>query len=66
MADLTSTALDQSPDMPSSPPAAAFSSHLFRLKNYLSLVAAPMEITISVLYWTLKAIDGKLLVSEYV
>ncbi|XP_014561577.1 hypothetical protein COCVIDRAFT_86450 [Bipolaris victoriae FI3] len=63
LADLTSTALDRSPDMPSDPPAAAFSSHLFRLKNYLALVAAPMEITISVLYWTIKAIDGKLLVS---
>ncbi|EMD62023.1 hypothetical protein COCSADRAFT_38825 [Bipolaris sorokiniana ND90Pr] len=63
LADLTSTALDQSPDMPSDPPAAAFSSHLFRLKNYLTLIAAPMEITISVLYWSIKAIDGKLLVS---
>ncbi|KAJ6277218.1 FAR-17a/AIG1-like protein-domain-containing protein [Bipolaris maydis] len=63
LADLTSTSLDQSPDMPSDPPAAALSSHLFRLKNYLALVAAPMEITISVLYWTIKAIDGKLLVS---
>ncbi|KAJ5020342.1 FAR-17a/AIG1-like protein-domain-containing protein [Bipolaris maydis] len=61
--DLTFTSLDQSPDMPSDPPAAALSSHLFRLKNYLALVAAPMEITISVLYWTIKAIDGKLLVS---
>lgn len=62
-ADLTSTALEKSPELPSDPPAAALSSHLFRLKNYLSLVAAPIEITISVLYWSLKAIDGKLLVS---
>ncbi|EUC43070.1 hypothetical protein COCMIDRAFT_101766 [Bipolaris oryzae ATCC 44560] len=63
LADLTSTALAQSPDMPSDPPAAAFSSHLFRLKNYLTLVAAPLEITISVLYWTIKGIDAKLLAS---
>ncbi|EOA80884.1 uncharacterized protein SETTUDRAFT_166311 [Exserohilum turcica Et28A] len=62
LADLTSTALEKSSQLPSDPPAQALSEHLFRLKNYLALVAAPMEITISVLYWTLKAIDGKLLV----
>jgi hypothetical protein len=61
-ADLTSTALSRSPVLPSDSPAAALSEHLFRLKNYLALVAAPIEVTISVLYWTLKAIDGKLLV----
>ncbi|RMZ74025.1 far-17a aig1 [Pyrenophora seminiperda CCB06] len=63
LADLTSTARSSSPDLPSSPPAAELSEQLFRLKNYLALVAAPIEITISVLYWTLKAIDGNLLVT---
>ncbi|KAH6866518.1 hypothetical protein J4E91_008662 [Alternaria rosae] len=62
IADLTSTALSASSTLPSNPPAVALSDHLFRLKNYLALVAAPIEITISILYWTLKAIDGKLLV----
>ena len=62
IADLTSTALSKSPSLNSDPPAIALSEHLFRLKNYLALVAAPIEVTISVLYWTLKAIDGKLLV----
>ncbi|KAI2482949.1 Far-17a-AIG1 domain containing protein [Pyrenophora tritici-repentis] len=62
-ADLTSTALSASPDHPSSPPAAELSDQLFRIKNYLALVAAPIEITISLLYWTLKVIDGNLLVT---
>jgi len=62
IADLTSTALSKSPSLNSDPPAVALSEHLFRFKNYLALVAAPIEVTISVLYWTLKAIDGKLLV----
>ncbi|KAL6708673.1 hypothetical protein ACN47E_002369 [Coniothyrium glycines] len=34
----------------------------FRLKNYLALVAAPMEIVISILYWGLRAIDTGLVV----
>ncbi|KAI4653259.1 uncharacterized protein J4E79_008773 [Alternaria viburni] len=66
IADLTSTALSVSSTLPSNPPAVALSDHLFRLKNYLALVAAPIEATISILYWTLKAIDGKLLVQPYV
>jgi len=66
IADLTSTALSASSTLPSNPPAVALSDHLFRLKNYLALVAAPIEATISILYWTLKAIDGKLLVQPYV
>lgn len=34
----------------------------FTLKNYLSLVAAPIEIVISILYWGLRAIDDALIV----
>lgn len=34
----------------------------FTIKNYLSLVAAPIEILISILYWSLRAIDPKLVV----
>ncbi|KAG9196282.1 hypothetical protein G6011_01403 [Alternaria panax] len=62
IADLTSTTILKSPSLSPDPPAAAFSEYVFRLKNYLALVAGPIEVTISVLYWTLKAIDGKLLV----
>ncbi|KAF2175425.1 hypothetical protein K469DRAFT_702230 [Zopfia rhizophila CBS 207.26] len=37
------------------------SSHtLFTLKNYLALIAAPIEILISILYWGLRAIDPAL------
>ncbi|KAF2790710.1 hypothetical protein K505DRAFT_377341 [Melanomma pulvis-pyrius CBS 109.77] len=35
---------------------------LFALKNYLSLVAAPIEILISILYWSLRVIDPALVV----
>jgi hypothetical protein len=35
---------------------------LFTCKNYLSLVAAPMEIVISILYWGLRAVDTSLVV----
>jgi hypothetical protein len=35
---------------------------LFTIKNYLALVAAPMEIVISILYWGLRAIDTSLVV----
>ncbi|KAF2242787.1 hypothetical protein BU26DRAFT_534762 [Trematosphaeria pertusa] len=39
------------------------SSHiLFTLKNYLALVAAPIEIVISILYWGLRAIDETLVI----
>jgi hypothetical protein len=34
----------------------------FTWKNYLSLVAAPIEIVISILYWGLRAIDTSLVV----
>lgn len=34
----------------------------FRLKNYIALVAAPIEIVISILYWGLRAIDPALVV----
>lgn len=35
---------------------------LFTLKNYVALVAAPIEIVISILYWGLRAIDTSLVV----
>ncbi|KAL5121877.1 hypothetical protein ACEQ8H_000092 [Pleosporales sp. CAS-2024a] len=35
---------------------------LFRIKNYILLVAAPLEIVISILYWGLRAIDTALVV----
>ncbi|KAF2684695.1 hypothetical protein K458DRAFT_442529 [Lentithecium fluviatile CBS 122367] len=35
---------------------------LFRAKNYIALVAAPIEIVISILYWGLRAIDEKLVI----
>ncbi|KAH9860483.1 hypothetical protein J1614_011814 [Plenodomus biglobosus] len=38
------------------------SFHFFTLKNYLALVAAPIEILISILYWGLRAIDDDLVV----
>lgn len=38
------------------------SSSFFTLKNYLALVAAPIEIVISILYWGLRAIDDNLVV----
>ncbi|KAF2740497.1 hypothetical protein EJ04DRAFT_508014 [Polyplosphaeria fusca] len=39
------------------------SSHLlFTIKNYLALVAAPIEILISMLYWGLRAIDTSLVI----
>ncbi|KAF2474641.1 uncharacterized protein BDR25DRAFT_322844 [Lindgomyces ingoldianus] len=43
--------------------ADATSSHtLFTLKNYLALVAAPIELLISLLYWGLRAIDPALVI----
>ncbi|KAL5395470.1 hypothetical protein PMIN02_004067 [Paraphaeosphaeria minitans] len=38
------------------------SQQLFTLKNYLALVAAPIEIIISMLYWGLRAIDQELVI----
>ena len=38
------------------------STIFFRTKNYLALVAAPIEIVISLLYWGLRAIDDGLVV----
>ncbi|KAL5379062.1 hypothetical protein DPSP01_008697 [Paraphaeosphaeria sporulosa] len=38
------------------------SQQLFTLKNYLALVAAPIEIIISMLYWGLRAIDRELVI----
>ncbi|KAF1971374.1 hypothetical protein BU23DRAFT_470650, partial [Bimuria novae-zelandiae CBS 107.79] len=38
------------------------SYQLFTIKNYLALVAAPIEIVISMLYWGLRAIDPKLVI----
>lgn len=30
---------------------------LFRLKNYLALIATPLEVLISILYWGLRAVS---------
>lgn len=38
------------------------SPKLFLIKNTLSLCSAPLEVLISVLYWTISAIDKKLLI----
>lgn len=40
-------------------------STLFMLKNYIALVAAPIEIVISILYWGLRAIDTSLVVPPH-
>jgi len=40
------------------------SHFFFTLKNYLALVAAPIEIVISILYWGLRAIDDGLLAAS--
>ncbi len=38
---------------------------LHRLKNYLSMCTAPLEVLISVLYWSLRTIDRKLVIPEW-
>ncbi|KAF2669509.1 hypothetical protein BT63DRAFT_455491 [Microthyrium microscopicum] len=38
---------------------------LFSIKNALSIASAPLEILISLLYWSLRAIDPKLVVPEF-
>ncbi|KAF1920011.1 FAR-17a/AIG1-like protein-domain-containing protein [Ampelomyces quisqualis] len=38
------------------------STTLFTLKNYISLIATPLEIVISILYWGLRALDTTLVV----
>jgi hypothetical protein len=43
---------------------AASSPALFALKNALAVVAAPLEVLISLLYWGLRIIDPKLLILE--
>ena len=40
------------------------SQTLFKIKNGLSVCAAPMEILISILYWGLRLIDKRLVVPE--
>ncbi|OSS53447.1 hypothetical protein B5807_01563 [Epicoccum nigrum] len=60
-ADITSSTSSSPPTSPSSPPTT-FSSFCFAAKNYLSLIAAPIEIVISILYWGLRAIDTGLVV----
>ncbi|KAL4952178.1 FAR-17a/AIG1-like protein [Aspergillus filifer] len=41
------------------------SPRLFLLKNLLSVCSAPMEVLISVLYWSLRLIDQRLVVPEW-
>lgn len=60
--------MSSSSTAPASPTNAAASSpqtvsdYFFTAKNYLSLVAAPIEIVISILYWGLRLIDTGLVV----
>ncbi|KAF3005861.1 hypothetical protein E8E13_009002 [Curvularia kusanoi] len=61
LADITSSSTSP-PASSASPPSATFSSFCFAAKNYLSLIAAPIEIVISILYWGLRAIDTGLVV----
>lgn len=41
------------------------SSRLFTLKNTLSVASAPMEVLISLLYWSLRTIDQRLVLPEW-
>ncbi|KAK3697198.1 hypothetical protein LTR37_017599 [Vermiconidia calcicola] len=41
------------------------SSTLFKVKNTLSVASAPMECLISLLYWSLRAIDVKLVLPDW-
>jgi len=41
------------------------SPQLFRVKNYLTITSAPLEILISLLYWGLRAIDPKLVLPDW-
>ncbi|KAL4802813.1 FAR-17a/AIG1-like protein [Aspergillus unguis] len=41
------------------------SARLFLLKNLLSICSAPMEVLISVLYWSLRLIDERLVIPEW-
>ncbi|KAJ8112458.1 hypothetical protein OPT61_g5181 [Boeremia exigua] len=64
-ADLLSTTTPPPPpnSTPSAPPhPLTLSHHCFTAKNYLSLIAAPIEIVISILYWGLRLIDTSLVV----
>lgn len=40
------------------------SQQLFRIKNYLSVCSAPLEVLISTLYWGISAIDRELVVPK--
>ncbi|KAL1793402.1 hypothetical protein ACET3X_008384 [Alternaria dauci] len=65
-ADLTSTALSKSPSLTSDPPAVAISEHLFRLKNYLALVAAPIEVTITIYDLGFHLVPAVVLALDYI
>jgi hypothetical protein len=41
------------------------SPRLFAVKNALSVTSAPLEVLISLLYWSLRAIDPKLVIPEF-
>ena len=41
------------------------STRLFRIKNYLSMCTTPLEVLISVLYWTLRTYDKNLVIPEW-
>ncbi|KAF2092787.1 hypothetical protein NA57DRAFT_81935 [Rhizodiscina lignyota] len=41
------------------------STRLFRVKNFLAVTSAPMEVLVSILYWGLRAIDPKLVLPSW-
>ncbi|GFG22658.1 hypothetical protein IFM61606_02522 [Aspergillus udagawae] len=41
------------------------STRLFLVKNLLSICSAPMEVLISILYWSLRMIDERLVVPDW-
>jgi len=41
------------------------SPRIFLIKNALEVASAPLEVLISILYWSLKAIDPKLVVADF-
>jgi hypothetical protein len=43
----------------------SLSPRLFAVKNALTVASAPLELLISLLYWSLRAIDPKLVVPEF-
>ncbi|KAF2630666.1 hypothetical protein BU25DRAFT_407941 [Macroventuria anomochaeta] len=63
LADITSSSTaSTSPTNATASSPQTLSDYFFAAKNYLSLVAAPIEIVISILYWGLRLIDTGLVI----